>query len=69
MTARHPRPAPARGPRPCRERRLSPRAAPRAGRDLFWRVRGERALRDTREQARLAGLAAWERIDAGLLRY
>ncbi|MFF2778682.1 sulfatase [Streptomyces sp. NPDC058052] len=68
-------------------------------RDLFWRVRGERALRrgdwkyyrgksgrdqlfdlsaDAREQAdrapfeqaRLAGLrAAWERIDAGLLRY
>ncbi|MEV6198350.1 sulfatase-like hydrolase/transferase [Streptomyces sp. NPDC051771] len=68
-------------------------------RDLFWRVRGERALRrgdwkyyrgksgrdqlfhlaeDAREQAdraaseqtRLAGLrAAWEGIDAGLLRY
>ncbi|MFH9957282.1 sulfatase-like hydrolase/transferase [Streptomyces roseolus] len=68
-------------------------------RDLFWRVRGERALRrgdwkyyrgksgrdqlfrlaeDAREQAdrapfeqsRLEGLrAAWERIDAGLLRY
>ncbi|MGW6537328.1 sulfatase family protein [Streptomyces sp. NPDC055051] len=68
-------------------------------RDLFWRVRGERALRrgdwkyyrgksgrdqlfdlssDVREQAdrapfeqaRLAGLrSAWERIDAGLLRY
>ncbi|MEU5216640.1 sulfatase-like hydrolase/transferase [Streptomyces sp. NPDC020807] len=70
-----------------------------AERDLFWRVRGERALRrgdwkyyrgksgrdqlfdlsaDSREQAdrapfeqaRLSELrAAWERIDAGLLRY
>lgn len=68
-------------------------------RDLFWRVRGERALRrgdwkyyrgksgrdqlfhlgrDVREQADLAAVepgltaslrTAWERIDAGLLRY